>query len=123
MFLVGYAILVLVALVPLAKTLLRRQTGVPSLGYVHRIYRDLAYVAAAVLAVIAFETALRVSLNYYWFSELGQQYRYWFTLGLQVAIFVTVLFIGGLFIGLNLSLAARSAAGMPRSAPWLVGLI
>jgi hypothetical protein len=60
MFLVSYVILVLVALVPLAKTLSRRQTGVPSLAYVHRIYRDLAYVAAAVLAMIAFETALRV---------------------------------------------------------------
>jgi uncharacterized membrane protein (UPF0182 family) len=123
MFLVSYIVLVLVALVPLAKTLSRRATGIPSLAYVHRIYRDLAYVAAAVLAVIAFETALRVSLNYYWFSELGQQYRYWFTLGLQVAIFVTILVVGGFFIGLNLSRATRQAAGMPRSAPWLVGFI
>src|SRR5579872_2615270 len=117
MFLVSYIILVLVALVPLAKTISRRPTGIPSLAYIHRIYRDLAYVVAAVLAMIAFETALRISLNYYWFSELGQQYRYWFTLGLQVAIFVTILVIAGFFIGLNLSLATRQAAGMPRSAP------
>ena len=123
MFLVSYVILVLVALAPLAKSLSRRQSGAPSLADLHRIYRDLVYVAAAVLAVIAFETALRVSLNYYWFAELGQQYRYWFMLGLQVAIFIAILVICGLFIGLNLSLAARSAPGMPRSAPWLVGLI
>ena len=123
MFLVGYVILILVALVPLAKTLSRRQTGVPSLAYLHRVYRDLVYVAAAVLAVIAFEAALRISLNYYWFSELGQQYRYWFTLGLQVAIFVAILVAGGLFIGLNMSLAARSVGAIPPSAPWLVGLI
>jgi uncharacterized membrane protein (UPF0182 family) len=123
MFLVCYVILVLVALIPLAKTLSRRQPWGASLSYVHRIYRDLAYVAAAVLAVIAFETAMRVSLNYYWFSELGQQYRYWFTLGLQVAIFVTILVAGGFFIGLNLSLAARPVAGMPRSAPWIAGFI
>jgi uncharacterized membrane protein (UPF0182 family) len=123
MFLVSYVILVLLALVPLAKTLSRRQTGVPSLAYVHRIYRDLAYVAAAILAVILFEAALKIALNYYWFSELGQQYRYWFTFGLQVAIFATILIVGGLFIGLNLSLATRPVAGMPRSAPWLVGFV
>ncbi|HUE65266.1 MAG TPA: UPF0182 family protein, partial [Rhizomicrobium sp.] len=123
MFLVSYVILVLVALVPLAKTLSRRQTGAHSLAYVHSIYRDLAYVAAAAIAVIVFDTALRVSLNFYWFAELGQQYRYWFMLGLQVAIFVSLLVVGGLFIGLNLSLASRRATGMPRSAPWFVGFI
>jgi len=123
MFLVSYVILVLVASIPLAKTLSRLQTGAPPLAYVHRIYRDLAYVAAAILAVIAFETALRISLNYYWFTELGQQYRYWFALGLQVAIFVAILVVGGLFIGLNLSLATRPAPGVPRSAPWLTGFI
>jgi uncharacterized membrane protein (UPF0182 family) len=123
MFLVSYVILVLVASIPLAKTLSRRQTGIPSLAYAHRIYRDLAYITVAVLAVIAFETALTVSLNYYWYSELGQQYRYWFMLGLQVATFFTILVGCGFFMGLNLSLASWPAAGVPRSAPWLVGFI
>jgi uncharacterized membrane protein (UPF0182 family) len=123
MFLVSYVILVLVASIPLAKTLWRRQPGLPPLAYVHRIYRDLSYIVAAVIAVIAFETALRVSLDYYWFSELGQQYRFLFTLGLEVAIFVAILIVGGLFIGLNLWLACRSTAGLPPSAPWLAGLV
>ncbi len=108
MFVLGYLILVFVAAVPLAMTVLQRRGDPPSLALMHRIYRDVAYVAVAILAIIVFrETIFRISLENYWFAELGQQYRFWFTLGLRVAIFTTVLVFGGLFIAFNLRLASR----------------
>jgi uncharacterized membrane protein (UPF0182 family) len=123
MFAVAYLILVVVSAIPLARTLLRYGSQPPSVAVAHRIYRDLAYIAGAVLAIIIFETFLTVSLQNYWFGELGQQYRYWFALGLRTAIFATVFVFGGFFIGLNLRLASRSAAVLPPSAPWIAGFI
>jgi hypothetical protein len=31
---------------------------------------------------------LSISLQVFWFGELGQTYRYWFALGLRAAIFL-----------------------------------
>ena len=123
MFAVSYAILVLIAALPLTLTILRERSNPRSLAFAHRIYRDLAYIALAVIAIIVLETIFRIALQNYWFGELGQQYRYWFALGLQIAIFAAVFIFGGLFIALNLWLACRPVAIVPSSAPWVVGFI
>ena len=123
MFVFGYLILLLVAAAPLAMTLWRNRGAAPSLAFVRRAYRDMAYIAAAIVAIIALETAFRISLEAYWFSELGQQARFWFALGLQVAIFAAVFVAGGLFLALNLRLAWRALPIVPRSAPWLAGFV
>jgi hypothetical protein len=77
MFLTAYLVLLLLAALPLALTFLTRRGGRPPMVFLHRVYRDLAYLAAAALAIICFETALNISLQNYWFGELGQRYRYW----------------------------------------------
>ena len=91
MFHLGYVLLVLLASVPLIRTLLKGTDGRAPPIFLHRIYRDSAYLAAAVLAIICFETALNISLQNYWFGELGQRYRYWLALGLWLGVFFTVL--------------------------------
>ena len=91
--------------------------------FLHRLYRDLAYIAAAVLWIVCFETALTISLQNYWFDELGQRYRYWLALGLRSGIFVTVLFSVGIFVGYNLRALCRPLPAVPRSAPWFAAFI
>ena len=91
MFQFGYLLLVLLAALPLGRTLLNQQAGGSQVLFVHRLYRDLGYVAAAVLFLICLETALTISLQDYWFDELGQRYRYWLALGLRSGIFFTVV--------------------------------
>jgi hypothetical protein len=83
MFLTAYLVLVLLAVLPLARTILTARGGRPPVVLLHRLYRDLAYLLAAVLAIICFETAFNISLQNYWFGELGQRYRYWLALGLR----------------------------------------
>jgi Uncharacterised protein family (UPF0182) len=86
--------------------------------FLHRIYRDLAYIAAAVLAIIGFETALNISLQVYWFGELDQSYRYWLALGFRLAIFYALLISIGAFIGYNLRVLCRPLPAVPPTAPW-----
>src|SRR6516162_1299606 len=117
-FLTGYVLLIFLAALPLARTFLRGRGGDPPIVFLHRLYRDFAYVAVAVLAIICFEMALTISLQNYWFGELGQTYRYWFALGLCVALFFAVLLSVGTFVGYNLHLLCRSLPAVPRSAPW-----
>lgn len=123
MFVFGYLILLLFAALPLVVTVVRQQGSLPPIAFIHRVYRDLAYVGVAVAAIIVLETTFTIGLENYWFSELGQQYRYWFALGLEVAIFAAVLVLGGLFIALNLRMVCRPAAIVPRSAPWFGGFM
>ena len=122
MFGLGYLILLLVASIPLATTVLRHRGDAPSAALAHRLYRDLAYIALAALAILAFETTLRAALELYWFAELGQLDRFWFSLGLQSAIFAAVLVLGGPFVAVNWRLAARRLANLPPSAPLIAGL-
>src|SRR4029077_10508364 len=58
----------------------------------------------------------------YWYAELGQLDRFWFSLGLQSAIFAAVLVLGGPFVAVNWRLAARRLANLPPSAPLIAGL-
>ena len=122
MFGLGYLILLLVASIPLATTVLRHRGDPPSLALVHRVYRDLAYIALAALAILAFETIMRIALERYWFAELGQSDRFWLALGLQGAIFAVVLVFGGTFVAVNWRLSARRLASLPPSAPLIAGL-
>ena len=112
MFQPGYILLVLLAAAPLIRTLLKGGGGGAPLTLLHRIYRDFAYIAAAVVAIICFETALNISLQNYWFGELGQRYRYWLALGLRLGIFFTILVSIGIFWG---STCGRCAGHCRRS--------
>jgi uncharacterized protein len=122
MFLFGYVFLILLAALPLGRTVLTQRGGSP-VAFLHRLYRDLAYIAAAVLGIICFETALTISLQNYWFEELGQRYRYWLALGLRMGIFVTVLISVGIFVGYNLRALCRPLPAVPRSAPWFASFV
>jgi len=123
MFLTVYVALVLFAAFPLARTLLMWGGRRASVALLHRLYRDLAYIAAAVLAIICFETALTISLQIYWFGELGQHYCYWLALGLRLGIFITLLLSVGVFVGYNLRALCRPLPAVPRSAPWFAAFI
>ena len=123
MFLTTYVALVLVAALPLARTLLTGKAGRSGVMFLHRLYRDFAYIAAAVLAIICFERALTISLQNYWFGELGQRYRYWLALGLRTGIFLTLLVSVGAFVGYNLRVLGRPLPAVPRTAPWFAALI
>jgi uncharacterized protein len=108
------------AALPLVRTL-RQGVGGNHVAYVHRLYRDAAYVLAAAVGIIVFEAALGIALENYWFEELGQSHRYWLSLEYRVAIFLVVLLSVGLFVGANLRVLCRSYAVVPASAPWIVG--
>jgi uncharacterized membrane protein (UPF0182 family) len=123
MFALTYLTVVLLAALPLMRTILLQRGNPPSVAFIHRVYRDLAYIAIAIVAILGFEALFKIALQNYWFSELGQQYRYWFSLGLRVSIFATVFIVGGLFIAVSLRAACRPVAIVPRSAPWFAGFI
>jgi uncharacterized membrane protein (UPF0182 family) len=123
MFQFGYLCLILLAAFPLGRTFLNQKAGGSPVVFAHRLYRDLAYIAAAVLGIVCFETAMTISLQNYWFDELGQRYRYWLALGLRAGIFVTVFFSVGLFVGYNLRALCRPWPAVPNSAPWFAAFI
>src|SRR3984893_12684493 len=123
MFQFGYLFIVLFAALPLRRTFLSAQSGGSQVAFAHRLYRDLAYIAAAVLGIICFETVMTISLQNYWFEELGQRYRYWMSLGLSTGIFVAVLVSVGIFIGCNLRALCRPLPDVPASAPWFASFI
>jgi hypothetical protein len=118
MFQFGYLLLILVAALPLGRTFLSERSGGSPVVFLRRLYRDLAYIAAAVLGIILFETALTISLQNYWFDELGQRYRYWLAFGFRLGIFATVFFSAGIFVGYNLRALCRPLPAIPNSAPW-----
>jgi len=123
MFLTVYILLLLLVVLLLARTISAGRTGRPGVMLLHRLYRNFAYIAAAVLAIIGFETALNILLQVYWFGELGQSYRYWLALGLRLSIFFTLLILIGIFIGYNLRVLCRPLPAVPRTAPWFAALV
>jgi uncharacterized protein len=118
----GWSYLFVVALgaLPLAATLLQGRGG-NHIAFVHRLYRDAAYILAAVLGIICLEAALGISLENYWFEELGQSHRFWLSIEYRVGIFLVVLLLVGLFVGANLQTLCRPLPVVPRSAPWIGG--
>jgi hypothetical protein len=123
MFQFGYLFLILFAALPLGRTFLNQKAGGSPVAFAHRLYRDLAYIAAAVLGIVCFETAMTISLQNYWFDELGQRYRYWLAIGLRSGIFFMVLVSVGLFVGSNLRALCRPLPAVPKSAPWFAAFI
>ena len=122
MFEIIYLFVLALAALPLARTFMRGARG-NHRAFVHRLYRDAAYILAAVVGVVICEAALGISLENYWFAELGQSHRYWLSLEYRVAIFLAVLLLVGLFVGANLRLLARPYAIVPTSAPWMAGFV
>jgi hypothetical protein len=122
MFEVIYLFVIGSAGLPLALTLMQGAGG-NHIGFVHRLYRDAAYILAAALGIILFEAALRISLENYWFEELGQSHRYWLSLEYRVGIFLLVSLLVGLFVGVSLRALCMPYAVVPPSAPWIVGFV
>lgn len=122
MFAISYLLILIVAAVPLTRTFLSN-SGNHQGGLAHRLYRDAGYVLAAIVGIICFGAALRISLENYWFTELGQSHRYWLSLQYRLAIFFAVLVLVGLFVGANLRVLCRSLWAVPRSAPWIVAFM
>src|SRR5208282_1330130 len=122
MFDVTYLFVLVWVALPLARTLMQGAAG-NHIAFVHRLYRDAAYILAAVVGIGVFETALGVSFENFWFAELGQSHRYWLSLEYRVAIFLVVLLSVGLFVGANLRALCRPYAVIPASAPWIVGFV
>src|ERR1019366_6035670 len=114
MFQFGYLLLILLAAFPLGRTFLNQKAGGSPVVFAHRLYRDLSYVAAAVLGIVCFEAAMTISLQNYWFDELGQRYRYWLAFGLRAGIFVAVLSSVGVFVGYNLRALCRPLPSVPK---------
>ena len=121
MFEVIYLFIIVCAGFPLARTLMQGAGG-NHIAFVHRLYRDAAYILAAALGIVLFEAALDISLENYWFEELGQSHRYWLSLEYRMAIFVVVSLLVGLFVGANLRVLCRPYV-VPTSAPWVVGFV
>jgi len=121
MFALAYLIAVVIAGLPLAITLLQTREGaaIP----LPQIYRDLLYLVCVIIGLVITEVIFRISLQNYWFGELGQQYRYWLALGLRTGIFAAVFAVVGLFAGINLRALLRPLPLIPRSAPWLLGFV
>ena len=121
MFEVAYLFALALSALPLGNTLLQRRSG-NHIAFTHRLYRDAAYILAAVLAIICLEVGLSISLENYWFAELGQSHRFWLSIEYRVGIFLALLLLAGLFVGLNLQALCRAFAIIPRSVPWIVGI-
>jgi uncharacterized protein len=111
-------VLVLAAL-PLALTVMRPSGD--RVAFIHRLYRDAAYLLAAVVAIVCIEAALSVSFENYWFSELALSHRFWLSIEYRVGIFLVTLLVVGLFLAVNLRLLCRPIPFVPKSAPWIVG--
>jgi len=120
MFDVIYLFALMWAALPLVRTLMQGGGG-NHVAFVRRLYRDAAYILAAAIGIIVFEAALGISLENYWFEELGQSHRYWLSLEYRVAIFLVVSLSVGLFVGANLRVLCRPYAVVPASAPWIIG--
>jgi len=120
MFQFTYLFVLALASLPLAQTFLQRR-GSSRAAFVHQIYRDAVYILAAMLAIICLEVALRISLENYWFEELGQSHRFWLSIEYRVGIFLVILLSVGLFVGGNLLSLCRRLPVIPKSVPWFAG--
>ncbi len=120
MFEGAYLFVLALAALPLVHTLLQRDRG-NHVAFVHRLYRDAAYILAAMLGIACLEAALNISLENYWFDELGQSHRFWLSIEYRVGIFLVILLFVGLFLAVNLRLLCRPLPIVPKSAPWIGG--
>jgi uncharacterized membrane protein (UPF0182 family) len=119
MFQLGYLCVIAFAAVPLARTFLQASRD-NQIAFVHRLYRDAAYLLVAVFGIICLEIALHISFENYWFDELGQSHRFWVSIEYRVGIFLAILLLVGVFLSVNLRLLCRPLPVVPRSAPWII---
>jgi uncharacterized protein len=117
MFTIGYVLVIVVALIPalLSYASTGRFAAVP--------LRRVILLAGIVLAIVCFEAALRISFEYYWFSELGKTQRFLLALEYHAALFFAVAILVGWFVGSNLRVMCRSAWPFAPAALWLVTLV
>jgi len=120
MFEFTYLFVLTLASLPLVFTVLQRGSG-NHVVFVHRLYRDSAYILAAVLGIVCLEAALGISLENYRFGELGYGHRFWLSIEYRFGIFLVILLVVGLFLAVNLQLLCRPFPLVPKSAPWIVG--
>jgi len=100
MFTISYVLVVVMALIPAALSYAStgRFPAVPA--------RRAILFAVIVLGIAGFEAALRISLEYYWFSELGKTQRFLLALEYRAAIFFAVAILVGWFVGSDQLLGA-----------------
>ena len=117
MFTIGYVLVIVVALIPAV-------LGYATTGRVPAVpRRRVVLLAGILLGIICFEAALRVSLEYYWFSELGKTQRFWLALQYRATIFFAVAIAVGWFVGSNLRVMCRSVWPFAPAALWLIALV
>src|SRR5215469_4882368 len=95
MFTIGYLVVVALLLIPLV------QTAMAGHGSSALSVRHVVATAVLILAIIGFEAALRISLEYYWFTELDKSGRFWLALNYCTAIFFAVFLLTSAFVGGN----------------------
>ena len=117
MFTISYVLVVVMALIPAALSYAStgRFPAVPA--------RRAILFAVIVLGIAGFEAALRISLEYYWFSELGKTQRFLLALEYRAAIFFAVAILVGWFVGSNLRVMCRSVWPFTIAILWLVTLV
>ena len=117
MFTIGYVLLLVMALIPalLNYASTGRFPAIPP--------RRLVLIAAILFGIVIFEAALRISFEYYWFSELGKTQRFLLALQYRAAIFIAVFIVVGWFVGSNLRVMCRSVWPFTPAALWLVALL
>jgi uncharacterized membrane protein (UPF0182 family) len=115
LFTVGYLLVVILALTPAALSYASTGRTIPS--------RRAMLFAAIILGIACFEAALRISLEYYWFTELGKTHRYLLSLEYRVALFFGVLMLAGWFVGSNVRALCRPVWPFGGATLWIIPLV
>ena len=117
MFTIGYVLVVALALYPVV------QAHLSGAGSPAHPVRNALLAAAIILAILGFEAALQISLEYYWFSELAQRERFLFVLELRAALFFGVFLIAGWFVAANLRVLLRPVWPFNAATLWVAALL
>ena len=117
MFTIGYVLVVALALFPVV------QAHLSGAGSQAHPVRNALLAAAIILAILGFEAALQISLEYYWFSELAQRERFLFALELRAALFFGVFLIAGWFVAANLRVLLHPVWPFNATALWIAALL
>ncbi len=117
MFTIGYLVVVALALILVA------QSYGSSSASPTRFARGAFIIAAIIVVIVCLEVALRISLEYYWFTELGKTDRFLLALKYRAAIFVAVFLLAAWFVGSNLQALCRSLQPFNVAASWIAALV
>ena len=117
MFTIGYVLVVALALFPVVQAHLSGATS-----QAHPV-RNALLAVAIILAIVGFEAALQISLEYYWFSELAQRERFLFALELRAALFFGVFLIAGWFVAASLRVLLRPVWPFNATTLWIAALL